>query len=362
MKFGLSLLPDAAPGEKSPVDYYRDAMAMSAMADDGGMHTVKMTEHYGHPYGGYCPDPLMFLVAVAQTTRRIRVMTGCILPVFHHPVQLASRIALADVLTGGRLDVGFARAFLPSEFDCLGIDLDESPARFEAVTRAVAQLFDQGSASADTPYFAYREVALLPPPVQRPHPPFWGAAARSRSSFARIGENGFNLLTAFTIQSKEHLREQIAVYRDSRADAGHAGPGKVTMLVPLFVDRDDAAARRKGFSYLRRYHATWERASTAWRGRQSSAYPGYTDLDRQLSAFSPEDLFDNGSLAFGDPARVCDRAERLADLFGVDQILWNVDFGAMPRADALGSLDLFLEHCMPVLTNKAEATATELTG
>lgn len=346
MKFGLSFLPDAAPDNKSASDYYRDALDMSVLADAAGLSTIKITEHYGMAYGGYCPDPLMFLVAVAQKTRQVRLMTGCLLPTFHHPVQLASRIAMADVLTSGRLDVGFARAFLPAEFDMLGIDLDESHTRFDATVAAIADLLTHGVASAETPFFSYQDVHLLPPPVQRPYPPLWAAAARSRSSFARAGERGLNLLTAFTIQSDQHLTEQIAIYQEARQDAGHTGRGRVTMLIPLFVHTDDRVARERGLAHLRRYHATWADASTSWRNRSSRAYPGYTDLHRQLEALSAQDVFENGSLVFGDPERVRDHIARLTETFEIDQILWNVDFGAMGREDAISSLSLFLERCL----------------
>lgn len=354
MKFGLSFLPDAAPSTKSPSDFYRDALDLSVIADQGGMATVKITEHYGRTYGGYCPDPLMFLTAVAQRTKNVRLMTGCILPVFHHPVQLASRIALADVLCGGRLDIGLARAFLPNEFAMFGIDINESQARFEAVTAALRDLFLSERANAATPFFTYRDAQLLPQPVQRPHPPFWGAAARSRSSFASIGASGMNLLTAFTIQPAEHLREQIAIYHESRADAGHAGPGAVTMLIPLFVHRDDRIARSRGAAYLEQYHSVWADAATAWRGVTSAAYPGYTDLDRQLRSVSVEDLFANGSLAFGDPARIRDYIAEIAEAFLVDQILWNVDFGGMPREDAFASVNLFLEECLSARVGRGD--------
>jgi len=116
MKFGLSFLPDASGEDISAVDYFKTVMKLSKMADDAGMSTVKITEHYLHPYGGYCPDPVAFLSAIAAVTKKIRLMTGCILPVFHHPVKIAAKTAMLDAISDGRVDVGFARAYLPHEF------------------------------------------------------------------------------------------------------------------------------------------------------------------------------------------------------------------------------------------------------
>jgi alkanesulfonate monooxygenase SsuD/methylene tetrahydromethanopterin reductase-like flavin-dependent oxidoreductase (luciferase family) len=347
MRFGLSFLPDASPHTKPADEYYRDALALSELADQAGMATVKITEHYAQPYGGYCPDPLLFLTAVAQRTRTIRLMTGCLLPAFHHPVQLACRIAQADVLCGGRLDIGLARAFLPTEFQLLGIDIDESRSRYEAVIGAMQALFTQQPCSRSSPYFNFEQVSLLPPPVQTPHPPFWGAAARSRESFAWIAEQGYNLLTAYSVQAPAHLQAQLSVYRQTlQAHHGVETRRQITMLVPLYVDEDDARARRMGVAYMARYHAVWAQAAQAWRGKSSVAYPGYTDMHKQISSASPQQMLADGSLVFGDPSRVRDRIETLKALFDVDQILWNIDFGAMPGAQSRRSVELLLERVL----------------
>ncbi|HSW70067.1 MAG TPA: LLM class flavin-dependent oxidoreductase [Gammaproteobacteria bacterium] len=112
MKFGLSFLPDCSPKDKSAIEYYKEALILCDLADKAGLHYIKMTEHYLHPYGGYCPSPLSFLCAVAARTSQIRLMTGCVLPAFHHPIQLAANVAMLDAISNGRADIGFARARL----------------------------------------------------------------------------------------------------------------------------------------------------------------------------------------------------------------------------------------------------------
>jgi len=81
---------------------------------------VRTVEHYFHPYGGYSPNPLVFLSAAAAVTRSIRLVTGAVLPVFNNPLKLAGEIGMVDAISGGRLEAGFARAFLPHEFARFG--------------------------------------------------------------------------------------------------------------------------------------------------------------------------------------------------------------------------------------------------
>ena len=51
MEFGLSLLPDTGPQERSGQEYYANLLEVCRQADRLGYEYVKMTEHYLRPYG-----------------------------------------------------------------------------------------------------------------------------------------------------------------------------------------------------------------------------------------------------------------------------------------------------------------------
>jgi alkanesulfonate monooxygenase SsuD/methylene tetrahydromethanopterin reductase-like flavin-dependent oxidoreductase (luciferase family) len=72
------------------------------------MH-VRTVEHYFNPYGGYSPNPIVFLTAAAMRSKKTRLITGAMLPVFKHPLKLAGEIGMLDAISCGRLEVGFAR-------------------------------------------------------------------------------------------------------------------------------------------------------------------------------------------------------------------------------------------------------------
>ena len=119
-------------------------------------------EHYLYDWGGACPNPCVFLAAAAAITTRIRLTTGAVLPAFRHPVQLASELAMLDQLSGGRLDVGFARGFLPGEFELFGVPMGESRQRFEAGL-AVALLLGllKDGFALGTPIGMHMEIMVL---------------------------------------------------------------------------------------------------------------------------------------------------------------------------------------------------------
>src|SRR5262249_23558165 len=141
--------------EKSGAQYYDECLELSEHADRLGYSCIKTVEHYFRPYGGYSPDPVTFLSAAAQRTRRIRLITGAVLPAFNHPIKLAGKLAMLDNLSHGRLDVGFARAFLPEEFDAFEISMDESRPRFEEGIAAVKRLWTEQEVSFDGQFFHF---------------------------------------------------------------------------------------------------------------------------------------------------------------------------------------------------------------
>ena len=60
-----------------------------------------MVEHHFTSYGGYSPDPSVFLAACAQRAPRMRMVTGAVLPAFNHPLKLAGQVG--PVLDGSLL-------------------------------------------------------------------------------------------------------------------------------------------------------------------------------------------------------------------------------------------------------------------
>lgn len=345
MRFGLSFLPDSSPDTKSPSDYYDDVLDLSSLADEAGLDYVKMTEHYLHPYGGYCPSPLTFLAAVAARTSRIRLITGCVLPVFHHPIQLASLISMVDAVSRGRVEVGFARAYLPYEFEAFQVPMDGSRARFEATIAAVGRLLTEEHVDEDTPFFSFRDATVLPRPVQRPRPPFWIAAVQTPKSFVRIGELGHGLL--ITPSGTSFDTTLVDLYRESFLEHHPGRQPQVAVSVPVLVAETDQQARRIADPYLSRYIEVWSSALTSWDSAVSTDYANYTGSGHAVSAMTAKDMRASGTAVVGSPAQVADRLGRFAEQVHADVLLLQADYGGLGGDDARRSLELFASSVLP---------------
>ena len=79
---------------------------------------------------------------------------------------------MLDAISGGRFDVGFARAFLPHEFRRFGISPDTSVARFREGLEQIELLLTQENVSHRGQFHSFENVTSLPRPTQKPRPKF----------------------------------------------------------------------------------------------------------------------------------------------------------------------------------------------
>src|SRR5437588_2483296 len=143
MRFGLNFFPSFRLSDMSTAEYFDQVLRLSERADELGYTSAKAVEHYFHDYGGHTPSPIVLLSAISARTRRLRPITGAVIPAFNNPIKLASELAMLDNLSGGRLDVGFGRAFIPKEFDVFHVNMDDSRELFDESVDLIQRLWTE---------------------------------------------------------------------------------------------------------------------------------------------------------------------------------------------------------------------------
>ncbi len=347
MQVGIQFFPDIGPAVKSARDYWQEALHLVGLCDRYGYSHVRTVEHYFHPYGGYSPNPVVFLAAAAQRTKRARMVTGAVLPAFNNPLKLAGELAMLDALCEGRLDIGFARAFLPHEFARFGVPLDESRARFEEGVEQVRLLLEQENVTAAGRFHSFRNTTSLPRPTQQPRPPFYVAALATKESFERAGAAGYGIMAI--PMAGGAMAELIGIYREAWAQAGHKGRGTVMLAFHMFCHADQATAEHLAREPLNRYlHSLVEAASDWTSGAQSADYKGY---DKVIAALAQEN-FDTQvakcAAWVGTPKRILETVTSYRDQIGDFEIAsLQVNFNDITLADAEASMRLFGETVLP---------------
>ena len=240
MEFGVQFFPSIGPETKSGAQYFSECLSLSDLVDVYGYSHVRTVEHYFLAYGGYSPAPMVFLSAACQRTKKARIVTGAVLPVFNHPLKIAGEAGMLDAISGGRLDLGMARAFLPHEFDKFGISLDESVARFDEGSAQIRLLLEEENVTCEGRFHSFEDVTSLPRPTQKPRPPIWTATTTTPSSFVKAGEQGNYIMAIPLISSK--MIDLLGVYREAWRSAGHPGNGKVMLAFHMFCHEDAGKA------------------------------------------------------------------------------------------------------------------------
>ena len=349
MRVGIQFFPDIGPEVKSARDYWRDALSLVALCDRYGYSHVRTVEHYFHPYGGYSPNPVVFLAAAAQVTKRARLVTGAVLPAFNHPLKLSGELAMLDALCDGRLDIGFARAFLPHEFRRFGVKLDESRARFEEGVEQVRLLLEQENVTCEGRFHSFHNVTSLPRPTQQPRPPFFVAALGSRESFERAGAAGHGIM-AIPLAGGA-MAELLDIYRAAWRRAGHAGRGTVMLAFHVLCHQDQATAERIAREPLNRYLKSVVAAASDWmQGESSADYPNYDKIITALSRETFDTQVDKCAAWVGTPQRILDTVGTYRRQVGDFEIASvQVIFNTITLADAQASMRLFGEEVLPRL-------------
>ncbi len=348
MEYGINFFPTVQLSQNSGEQYYDEALRLSVAADELGFSHVRTVEHYFQPYGGMMPSPIVFLTMVAARTKHIRLVTGAVLPIFHHPIQLAGELAMLDSISHGRLSVGFARAFLPEEFDAFERSLDESRERYEKGLEAVIRLWTEDNVSHQDRFYKFGPISMMPRPVQQPYPPVYVAAVGTPASFEWAGKQGHNMMVVPYLAKFEDLAANLKLYRDTFW-ASH--PEKtlrpVQMSVHLHIAETDAAAEQEAREHLDQYVKVFHSSATAWNERKSDNYKGYEELAKQLAAMTFERTVGENRALIGSPETVAKQVSCLAEWFGEIEPSLSTMYGNMPYEMSERSLRLFAQEVMP---------------
>jgi alkanesulfonate monooxygenase SsuD/methylene tetrahydromethanopterin reductase-like flavin-dependent oxidoreductase (luciferase family) len=358
VQFGVNFFPSVGPAEMPAARYWQEALALAENADGLGYHHVRTVEHYFEPYGGYSPNPIVFLAAAAQRTKRLRLITGAVLPMFNHPLKLAGEIGMLDAISGGRLEVGFARAFLPHEFERFGRSLDESRARFDEGVAQVRRLLVEENVTAEGRFHRFRNVTSLPRPTQRPAPPFWIAASTTAETFVAAGRAGYAIMCIPLAAAK--MSELIGQYREAWRAAGRVGNGRVMLAFSMccMPTTEEAVAAYR--SRIDSYMAALAAAASGWTsGTASKDYAGYDKMVAAIKAETFDSQRAKGTCWAGNPAELRAMIADYERAVPFEVASLQVNQHGMPLEQAKRSLSLFAAEVMP---HFAEAHQPALAG
>ncbi|WP_225858482.1 LLM class flavin-dependent oxidoreductase [Rhodococcus wratislaviensis] len=194
MKFGMFLAP-FHPVRHNPTLAFKRDLDLVVHLDELGFDEAFFGEHHS---GGYetIGSPELMIASAGPRTKRIKLGTGVVSAVYHHPFNTAERIVMLDHLTEGRVILGLGPGSLASDTELFGIDYGVIRNRLEQATEAIVHLLSSDEPlTMETDWFTLRNAKLNLCPFQKPHPEILIAAMISPSGPRLAGKHGLPLLS-----------------------------------------------------------------------------------------------------------------------------------------------------------------------
>ena len=351
MDFSLFALPTYYRETDGPLGlYYRRLVDFLASSEDLGYDGIWANEHHFHPYGGLVPSPAVLLSALAQRTKRVRLGTSVVVLPLQLPLEIAEQLAMVDLMSGGRVELGVGRGFVPFDYRTAGIPMEEGQERTLESLEVILKAWSGGPFSHHGKYFHYDQVEVWPPPEQRPHPGVWIACSSHPESFAWAGTMGYYLLTVSSLRPIEQVAAMAQHYHAAWAASGRDPLGyKYATHYQIVVDEDRARARQIAADAIRRYFGLLRESTALF--SSSANRPTMPD---PMADFSIERWIEEGRILCGTPydvVQTLQRAQRELGLTGVDGTYL---FGGISFETAERSLRLFAQEVIPRM-RRAEA-------
>lgn len=224
MEYGMFTMPSHPP-ERKLYDGHQWDLQQLRWADELGFSEAWIGEHHTAPWEPH-PSPDLLVAQALLQTERMRIGPGGFLMPYHHPAELANRVAMLDHLAQGRLNFGVAASGLPSDWALFNVDGNAGQHREmtrEALDIILRLWSDEAEFDFQGKYWHVTKTGTmldtLRPhimPFQKPHPPIGVAGVSKGSDTLKLaGERGFwpmslNLNPAYVASHWESVEQGAA--------------------------------------------------------------------------------------------------------------------------------------------------------
>ena len=372
MKFDLLYELQTPKPHDDLSDYrcYHQALEQIELAERVGFDTVWAVEHHFLTEFAHSSAPEVFLAAVSQRTKRIRIGHGVVLlpHKFNHPVRVAERAAVLDIVSNGRLEFGTGRS---SQFEQAGFEIDpeQSRAMWQESLEMIPRMWTADPFECCGTYVTVPPRSIVPKPLQKPHPPLW-MAATSPTSWELAGRNGIGILGLTIFVSIPQLEERVHAYRaalrgakpvgkfvndrvgaftivhvaETRQQAIDNGGTEAAINYLLYAFRVLGGGANPGDAGMRRERATEEIKSTPYRDLIAKDYPIIHKMMRNECTFA--DLDQEDMVIVGSIDECARKVERYRNA-GLDHFIALMQADRIPHEKVLRSIELFGTEIIP---------------
>ena len=376
MKFGYFANQNNRHLEKPFVRVVEETRELARYLDQNGWDSIWTTEHhFGHEGFEVCPNPVMMSCDIAARTEHIRIGQAANIVTYWHPLRIAEDLAMLDHMCDGRTEIGLGRGIYGREAIQLNKAADtRNPAQnykiFEETLEIMRRAWSGDYFEFEGEFYRFpdpgfqwthgmsppsaefmdleskelKKLALVPRPLQQPHPPLW-QVVDGEGSIVFAAKNGLNAM--MWIPPTDSLVWRFERYQEAASEAtGEDVPlGRgIAVVRDMFVaETMEDAKRLAGHGIL-----DYLRWVCHWRGLGNHTFPGekLPETPGKLDLLSYDWLHPR-NLLFGTPDYVAEKIEEMRDKLNIETLLVWSSFPGVKHEDCMRSVRLFTEEVMP---------------
>ncbi len=355
---------DPSPANEQQV--LQDCVEQVVLGEEVGFDRVWAVEHHCLTQYAHMSAPETFLAFCAGKTSRIRIGHGVVCLPFkmNHPIKVAERVAMLDVLSNGRMDFGVGKGGTEIEAGAFDVEIKDIDAQLETSFRMIPEIWASDVYSFESDLIRVPERSIHPSPVQTPHPPLYMACTRE-ATLNLAGEWGVGAL-CLGFGGPEDVAQKNAVYRAAierrtpESQVGSVANDVLSALCPAIVMEDGEAARKIGhrgqrfFTEAITHFYSGGPAPTAppegeddaeYLRREGEAVVAYLHEEKIEAGTETTGLY-NPNHAYGTVKDAIGYVERLVDA-GADEVMFLIQMGTVPQTAALETIRLIGTELIP---------------
>lgn len=347
LRNGIFLAPFHPVNEDPTLCIQRD-MELIEHLDRLGYEEAWIGEHHSAGFE-IIPSPELFIAAVAERTKRIKLGTGVVSLPYHQPLMAANRIIQLDHQTRGRVMFGVGPGLLPSDAFSMGIDPSTQRDRMVESIEVILRLFKGERVTHQSEWFTLKDATCQLKPYTWPHPEICVASSVTPSGGKLAGKHGFGMLCVAATQAGGY--DALAVNWDiankTAAENGRTmDPNRLRLVGPVHI----AETREKAFENCKYGFEQWRNyfsGISAVAGRE-------TTENRAL-----ETLVEEGVAVVGTPDDAVVQIQRLQKKQGEFGCFLQLAHNWADFDNTKKSYELWQRHVTPVIhgANTARETA-----
>lgn len=344
MEIGLytlgDLVPDPYNGKSiSSEQRLKEIIEAAKLADEAGLDLFGVGEHHRLDFA--VSSPPVVLAAIAQVTKRIKLLSTTTVLSTIDPVRLFEDFATLDLLSNGRAEIMAGRGAFLESFPLFGFNIDDYDELFSENMNLLLTLNKNERVTWKGKFRSSLNNAEIAPRPKQDKLPIWIGVGGSPESAERAGRLGVGMVMAILNGDPLRFKPLVDLYRKVGTESGHLLEHlRLGVTGHGYIAETTQQAKEQFYPYYSNY----------W-----SYINGKLGMTGTMSKEKFEQMTSqNGALFVGSPEQIAEKILWQYEQFGHKRFIAQIDIGGVPFNKIAKGIELLATKVAPTVRKAAK--------